>query len=84
MPEQGSERNDGQDRENEVQRVGVRLELLHHKHNGHEDQQPKQRIAADFLKEQAHMAQFSTATQGWEWDEGLMRRWLQPKATFRT
>ncbi len=65
MTEQGGERDDGQDRENEVQRVGVRLELLKHEHDRHEDEQPEERIMPDFLKEQAHGDCLSKFHKAW-------------------
>ncbi len=51
VAEQGRQRHDGQHRQYEQQRVGMRHDCLRHEHGGHEDQHPKQRGLADFLEQ---------------------------------
>src|SRR5439155_9336727 len=60
MTQQNSQRQNREHGKNEVQRVRFVVEFLRCQCNGNKHQQPKQWVAADFLKEQLHgtMIQF--------------------------
>ena len=54
MTQEGSQRDDGQDREQEEQRVRCGLELLGGEHDGNKRQQPEQRVVTDFCEQKVH------------------------------
>src|SRR5689334_6951457 len=65
MTQKRSQCNDVKNREDKKQRVRYRPNLARHQHDGHENQQPQQRISADLVEEFVHKVNgfiWSTAT----------------------
>jgi hypothetical protein len=54
LAEQARERHDGQDRQHEEQRVRLRLRVLGHDRDRHEDEEPVEAIAAKVLDDRVH------------------------------
>ena len=62
VTQQRRQRHDGQHRQHEQQRMRFGFELLGDEHDGHEHQQPKQRIVANFLQEEFHWSSIGVFT----------------------